>query len=478
MVYRDLRSFLEKLESEGQLLRVTQQVNLEPDLGSAARAINNLGDQSPALLFNYIHGYKNGRVALNVIGSWPNHALMMGLPKDTPVKEQFLEFARRWSHYPVPVERVDSAPFQANVITENINLFDILPLFRLNREDSGCFIDKACVISRDLDDPDHFGKQNTGIYRLQVKGKDRLGIQPIPTHDIGIHLRIAEERGENLPVAIAIGCDPVITTIAGSPLTYEQSEYEMAGAIQGAPYRIVRLKNTNLDIPWGAEVVLEGEIIAGKRELEGPFGEFTGSYSDARLQPIVQVKAIYFRDNPIFEHLYLGMSWTEMDYMTSINTCVPLYHQLKEAFPEVEAVNAMYNQGLVAIISTKTRFGGFAKAVGMRAMTTPHGLGYCKIVIVVDDFVDPFNLPQVMWALATRVAPDKDLVVIPNASVLSLDPSSEPPGITHKLIIDATTPKAPESRSQFAPSVEPPRDTVKWEKILKELMNKQGVDLH
>lgn len=138
----------------------------------------------------------------------------------------------------------------------------------------------------------------------------------------------------------------------------------------------------------------------------------------------------------------------------------------------------MYNQGLVAIISTKTRFGGFAKAVGMRAMTTPHGLGYCKIVIVVDDFVDPFNLPQVMWALATRVAPDKDLVVIPNASVLSLDPSSEPPGITHKLIIDATTPKAPESRSQFAPSVEAPRDTVKWEKILKELMNKQGVDLH
>jgi UbiD family decarboxylase len=329
MVYRDLRSFLKKLESEGQLLRITQQVHLEPDLGSAARAINNLGDQSPALLFNNIHGYKTGRVALNVIGSWPNHAFMMGLPKDTPVKEQFLEFARRWSHYPVPVERVDTAPFQANVITENFNLFDILPLFRLNREDSGCFIDKACVISRDLDDPQHFGKQNTGIYRLQVKGSDRLGIQPIPTHDIGIHLRIAEERGENLPVAIAIGCDPVITTIAGSPLTYEQSEYEMAGAIQGAPYHVVRLKHSNLDIPWGAEVVLEGEIIAGKRELEGPFGEFTGSYSDPRLQPIIQIKVIYFRDNPIFEHLYLGMSWTEMDYMTSINTCVTSITNLK-----------------------------------------------------------------------------------------------------------------------------------------------------
>jgi vanillate/4-hydroxybenzoate decarboxylase subunit C len=472
MAYTDLRSFLAKLEEEGQLLRVTQQVHPEPDLGSAARAINNLGDQSPALLFNNIHGYNNGRVALNVIGSWPNHALMMGLPKDTPVKEQFLEFARRWNDYPVPVERVDTAPFQANKVTDNINLFDILPLFRLNREDSGCFLDKACVISRDLDDPEHFGKQNVGIYRLQVKGKDRLGIQPIPTHDIGIHLRIAEERGENLPVTIAIGVDPVISLIAASPLTYEQSEYEMAGAIQGEPYRIVRSQHSNLDIPWGAEVVLEGEIIAGSRELEGPFGEFTGSYSDARHQPVIQINAVYYRDNPIFEHLYLGVSWTELDYMTSINAAVPLYHQLKEAFPEIVAVNAMYTVGLVTIISTKTRFGGFAKAVGMRAMTTPHGLGYCKIVIVVDDFVDPFNLPQVMWALSTRVAPDKDLVVIPNASVLSLDPSSDPPGITHKLIIDATTPKAPEIRGEiFAPTVESPRDTEKWETILKKLMN-------
>jgi vanillate/4-hydroxybenzoate decarboxylase subunit C len=106
-------------------------------------------------------------------------------------------------------------------------------------------------------------------------------------------------------------------------------------------------------------------------------------------------------------------------------------------------------------------------------MTTPHGLGYCKLVIVVDDFVDPFNLTQVMWALSTRVAPDKDLVVVPNASVLSLDPSSDPPGITHKLVIDATTPKAPEIRGEiFAPTVEPPRDTEKWETILKQLMKK------
>lgn len=108
--------------------------------------------------------------------------------------------------------------------------------------------------------------------------------------------------------------------------------------------------------------------------------------------------------------------------MIGINTCVPLYQQLKEAYPnEIVAVNAMYTHGLIAIISTKTRYGGFAKAVGMRALTTPHGLGYCKMVIVVDEDVDPFNLPQVMWALSTKMHPKHDAVIIPDLSVLPLD---------------------------------------------------------
>ncbi|TGW14420.1 phenolic acid decarboxylase, partial [bacterium NHP-B] len=171
-----------------------------------------------------------------------------------------------------------------------------------------------------------------------------------------------------------LGCEPVIATAASTPLLYDQSEYEMAGALQGEPYKIVKSKLSNLDIPWGAEVVLEGEILAGEREYEGPFGEFTGHYSGGRSMPIIKIKRVCHRNNPIFEHLYLGMPWTEVDYMVGINTCVPLYQQLKEAYPnEIVAVNAMYTHGLIAIVSTKSRYGGFAKAVGMRALTTPHG---------------------------------------------------------------------------------------------------------
>lgn len=399
--------------------------------------------------------------------------MMLGMPKDTPVKEQFFEFAKRYDQFPMPVKREESAPFHENEITEDINLFDILPLFRINQGDGGYYLDKACVISRDLEDPENFGKQNVGIYRMQVKGKDRLGIQPVPQHDIAIHLRQAEERGINLPVTIALGCEPVITTAASTPLLYDQSEYEMAGAIQGEPYRIVKSKLSDLDVPWGAEVVLEGEIIAGEREYEGPFGEFTGHYSGGRSMPIIKIKRVYHRNNPIFEHLYLGMPWTECDYMIGINTCVPLYQQLKEAYPnEIVAVNAMYTHGLIAIVSTKTRYGGFAKAVGMRALTTPHGLGYCKMVIVVDEDVDPFNLPQVMWALSTKMHPKHDAVIIPDLSVLPLDPGSNPSGITHKMILDATTPVAPETRGHYSQPLDSPLTTKEWEQKLMDLMNK------
>ncbi|MCY8519454.1 phenolic acid decarboxylase BsdC [Bacillus atrophaeus] len=473
MAYQDFREFLAALEKEGQLLKVDEEVKPEPDLGAAARAANNLGDKSPALLFNNIYGYNNAQIAMNVIGSWPNHAMMLGLPKDTPVKEQFFEFAKRYEQFPMPVKREETAPFHENEITEDINLFDILPLFRINQGDGGYYLDKACVISCDLDDPDNFGKQNVGIYRMQVKGKDRLGIQPVPQHDIAIHLRQAEERGINLPVTIALGCEPVITTAASTPLLYDQSEYEMAGAIQGEPYRIVKSKLSDLDIPWGAEVVLEGEIIAGEREYEGPFGEFTGHYSGGRSMPVIKIKRVSHRNHPIFEHLYLGMPWTECDYMIGINTCVPLYQQLKEAYPsEIVAVNAMYTHGLIAIVSTKTRYGGFAKAVGMRALTTPHGLGYCKMVIVVDEDVDPFNLPQVMWALSTKMHPKHDAVTIPDLSVLPLDPGSDPSGITHKMILDATTPVAPETRGHYSQPLDSPLTTKEWEQKLMDLMNK------
>ncbi len=466
--YHDLRSFLATLEAEGQLVRVKDEVDPE-EIGAAGRASANLKN-GPAVLFEKVKGYANP-VVTNVHGSWANHALMMGMDKDTPVKEQFLELSRRWDLYPVGPKRVTNAPVNENTVTENINIFDIISLYRINTYDSGCFLSKACIVSADPEDPTSYGKTNLGTYRMQVKGKDKLGIQALPFHDIGLQLSKAEALNQPVPIAICLGCDPITTFMASTPIRYDQSEYDYVGALNnGVPMEITKSATLGLEIPAGCEICIEGYIEPRLRECEGPFGEFPGSYSGARLQAVVRITAISYRTNPVFENLYLGIPWSEIDYLMALNTSVPLYKMLKDTFPEVQAVNAMYTHGIGVIVSTKVRFGGFGKAVAMRLLTTPHGMAYNKIIIVVDEYVDPFNLEQVMWAMTTRVDPDKDVSIIKNCPGMPLDPSSNPPGMHNKLIIDATTPKAPEVVSRETELLTPPAGTEKWEGIIAQLV--------
>jgi vanillate/4-hydroxybenzoate decarboxylase subunit C len=397
--YQDLREFLAVLEQERQLLRITDRVALEPDLAAAACALTQLGEASPAIYFDNLAGYANSRVVMNVHGSWPNHALALGMQKDATLRDQFYAFVKRYQQYPGKLERVSSAPWHEVVVDKDVNLYDLMPLFRINRGDGGYFIDKPCVISRDPDDWDNDDVENVGVYRLQVKGRNRIGIQPVPEHDIAIHLAHAEERGEDLPVAIAVGNEPIITLMAAMPMLYDQLEYKMAAVMQGKPYRVVKTAK-GLDVPWGSEYVLEGRILARQREAEGPFGEFTGYYSGCHKYPVIEIDSVSHRKDPIYESLYLGRPWTELDFLLTMTTSAPVFVQLNTAFPEVVAVNALYTHGLVIIVSTKTRYGGFAKEIGMRLMTTPHGLGYAKIVIVYVAVLTPQAAMSIQKPLA------------------------------------------------------------------------------
>lgn len=470
--YKDLREFLQTLEAEGQLLRVKEEVSPEPDIGAAGRAAANQKN-GPAILFEKVKGYKYS-VVTNAHGSWQNHAIMMGMPKNTPIKEQFFELNRRWDKFPVPPKIVsrEQALCKENVIDKNINLFEILPLYRINDQDGGFFISKASVVTGDPEFPDDLNKLNVGTYRIQVKDIDRVGIQALPFHDIAIQLRKAEEVNEPLPIAIALGNNPLVTFMASTPVAYDQNEYEFVGALQdGVPTEIVKADTAeHLYVPAHAETVLEGYIMPRVRTIEGPFGEFPGSYSGARLQCEIKITRITHRTNPIFENLYLGMPWTEIDYLMALNTSVPLFKQLKASMPEVTAVNAMYTHGIGTIISTKVRYGGFGKGVAFRLLSTPHGMPYSKIIIVVDEFVDPFNLEQVMWAITTRVKPSKDVVIIPNCAGMPLDPSSVPAGMHDKLIIDATTPVPPEPNPRSVELLKPSPATAKWEDFIKSKM--------
>ncbi|MBV8811250.1 MAG: UbiD family decarboxylase [Acidobacteriaceae bacterium] len=176
------------LDQQRQLLRITEPVSLEPDLATAACALAQIGEGSPAIHFDKVAGYTNAQVVMNVHGSWLNHALALGMDKDAPPRDQFFEFVRRYQQYPGELERVAEAPWQEVVVEKDLNLYDLMPLFRMNRGDGGYFIDKPCVISRDPDDWNNDDVENVGVYRLPVKGPNRLGIQTVPQHDIAIQL--------------------------------------------------------------------------------------------------------------------------------------------------------------------------------------------------------------------------------------------------------------------------------------------------
>jgi vanillate/4-hydroxybenzoate decarboxylase subunit C len=334
MAYDDLRGFLDTLDKEGQLLRITEELSPEPDLAAAANAVTRLGDSAPALFFTNVKGFTDARIAMNVHGSWANHALALGLPKGTGTKAQVDEFIARWAKFPVKPEWRDNPPWAQNSQDgDDVNIFEVLPLIRLNDGDGGFYIDKAAVISRDPDDQDNSDTQNVGIYRIEVKGARKLALQPVPMHDIAQHLRKAEEKGEDLPVAITLGNDPVISIVASTPMEYDQNEYELAVALRGAPAPIAKAPLTGLPVPWGSEVVIEGVIEGRRREIEGPFGEFTGHYSGGRAMTVIRIDKISYRTDPVFEHLYLGMPWTEIDYLLAANTCVPCTSSSRRTSP-------------------------------------------------------------------------------------------------------------------------------------------------
>ena len=470
MPYKSLRDFLERLEAEGQMVRVEKEVLLEPDIRAGAYAALKISE-GPAVFFENIQGYDRKKVVMNVHGSWENYALMLDLPKKTSVKRLSQEIETRIDRFPVEAKAVDTAPSKEVTISEDINIFREIPLFRVNEYDGGLFISKGVVISQDPEDPKN---RNLGIYRIQVKDKDRLGIQAGAHHDIAVHLKKAEELNQPLPVAISVGNDPVISLVGTMPLGYDQNEYEMAGALRGEPVEIIRAETSDLMVPAGAEIIIEGEIIPRMRSAEGPFGEYTGFYSSTMRQAEIKVKAITRRRDPIiFENLYLGKPWTELDIFMGPITSVTVGKQLKAMAPEVVSVNANYAHGLGVIISTKSRLAGYGKIVGAKLLATPHGLLYPKLIIVVDEDIDPFNLDEVMWALVTRFRPERDLVLIPNAPGSTLDPASLERGLVTRMILDATKPVPPEPPLLGLSVVNPPKEGAEWIEILEGLRRRE-----
>jgi UbiD family decarboxylase len=348
---------------------------------------------------------------------------------------------------------VTSGPIHEQVFLGNDVDAGSLPISRHFAQDAGRYIGSGILVCKDPDT----GVRNLSYQRLQLKGPNRFGASLHSRGHIWDHLLRCEKRGKNLEVAVVIGCHPAIYLAAAAKVAMEVDEFDVAGGLLGHPVDLVKCKTIDIEVPAEAEFVIEGEIIAGEHEDEGPYGEYTGYATYRSTRNVFVVKAITRRKKPIFldiipgystEHLQLGRSTREAH----------VFHRLKEMVPNVTALNyPKSGTHFHAYMALKKTAEGQARHALMLLM----GLdSYVKLAIAVDDDVDVTNEEEVMWALATRFQADQDLFMVPKVFSNRLDPSATD-GMSAKLALDATVPLKWEHQRAVLPP-----DAVAWAKEL------------
>jgi len=340
---------------------------------------------------------------------------------------------------PVPWREVAAgdAPCRQVAHRDGIDLAALLPLPTHHEFDAGAYITAGLVIARNP----RTGKQNVSINRLQLQGPDRLGILILP-RDLSQFYAAAEQAGEPLDVAIAIGVDPLTLLASQAIVPLDQDELEIAGALHGAPLAVVKALTSQVRVPADAEIVIEGRLLPHVRELEGPFGEFPKYYGPAGRRQVVAVTAVSHRAAPLY------------------HTIVPggLEHLLLGAIPREATILAYLQRNFANVLDVHLSLGGVARYhlfVKLRKRLPEEAFNVIgaafsshfdvKHVVVVDDDIDVHDPAQVEWAVATRFQAHRDLLVMPRAQGSRLDPSTDD-GIGAKMGLDATKPLDPGER--------------------------------
>jgi UbiD family decarboxylase len=425
-----LRSFLSALEDRdpSQVLRVSRRVEQDYDSTALVMELEARG-RSPVVWLEKV-GTSAFPVVTNVYGSRSRYAMALGVPND-----QLTEiWAKHNDRLLEPVRR-DTGPIHDVVLTGKDVDLGVLPIMNHFAEDAGRYITNAIVVANDPDT----GVRNASFHRMQVKGRDLLGTSLHSRRHLWNYAHRAEERGEDLPIAIIVGAHPLFTFggLWKGPIGVD--EYAVIGGLMGAPLETVRGRTVPIDVPTQAEFVLEGRILASRREPEGPFAEFTGYASERSTQHVVQISAICHRQNAIYQDIVPGIS-DEHTSMLAIPAEARLLKTLRQQFPNATAV-AYPKSGTCrfhAYISLKNATEGQARNAAAVAFGDDLSL---KLVIVVDDDVDVRNDSDVLWAMATRMQAHEDIDVLRNAMGAILDPSNKA-GLTSKMMIDATRPVA------------------------------------
>ena len=421
MSVSDLRSFLDAARRAGEVYEIRQPVDPVRELGAVLNACERAGKAA------YFHAVKGS--AIPVTGALLSSQRRIALALGCEPAEVAARMARATQQPLKPEAHKGAAPCQE--VADRKPDLRRWPIPTHSPLDAGAFITAGVVIARDPQS----GRHNLSYNRMQIYGADRAGISMNIWRHIKAFFDRLEPAGKNLPFCVAIGPDPVVMMAAA--FRYDGDEYEVAGALRGAPLPVVRALTCDVMVPATAEIVLEGEVLAGERQMEGPMAEFTGHYSGADPKHVARITAITHRKTPIFQTMN-GGGYEHVSVGNMITREPLLERFVRGMSPRVKAVHLPpYSAGFTAIIALENPEPGEAKNVALAAIAAHVNF---KTVIVVDADVDIHDPADVMWALSTRARWDRGFSAIAGAHTNELDPSSEEHGIVAKVIIDATLP--------------------------------------
>lgn len=453
MKYNDLRDFIDQLEQQGELKRISAPV--DPNLEMTEICDRTLRAGGPALLFENPVGH-DVPVLANLFGTPKRVAMGMGEDSVEALREvgKVLAMLKQpeppkgmkdaWDKLPIFKQVLNmspkvlkKAPCQEEQFTgDEINL-DNYPIQTCWPGDAGPLVTWPLVITKGPQKE----RQNLGIYRMQKIGKNRLIMRWLSHRGGALDFREfqLQNPGEPYPVAVALGADPATILGAVTPVPDTLSEYGFAGLLRGSKTEVVKCIDNDLQVPASAEIILEGFIYPDDMADEGPFGDHTGYYNEVDQFPVFTIERITQRKNPIYHSTYTGRPPDEPAILgVALNEVfVPI---LQKQFPEIvdfylPPEGCSYR---MAIVTMKKQYPGHAKRVMMGIWSFLRQFMYTKFVIVTDDDVNARDWEDVIWAITTRTDPSRDITLVDNTPIDYLDFASPVSGLGSKMGLDAT----------------------------------------
>ena len=470
MAFASLRDFLQRLDAEGLLKRVALPVS--PHLEMTEIGTRLIAEKGPAVIFENAMHADNTRypmpVLINLFGTVERIALGLGRkPAELRDIGKTLAFLRQpeppggWREamelFPLvkavlamAPKTVSNAPCQEVVWTGNDIDLGKLPIQTCWPGDVSPLITWPLVVTKGpgKSREDAF---NLGIYRMQVRGRDRTLMRWLKHRGGAQHFaRWGKEKREPLPAAAVIGADPATIIAAVTPLPDTVSEYRFAGFLRGKRVELAECKTIPLLVPAEAEIVIEGHVMLDEFEDEGPFGDHTGYYNAVEKFPVFKISAITMRRDPIYLSTYTGRPPDEPSVLgEALNEIfVPI---LQQQFPEIVDF-WLPPEGFsyrIAVVSIRKSYPGHAKRVMMGVWSFLRQFIYTKFVFVVDADIDVRDWKEVMWAVSTNMDGARDVTTIENTPIDYLDFASAETGLGAKLGFDATTKIAPETKREW-----------------------------